>query len=37
VTVNQLQQLNQGDILKDSYTGNAEQDDYYYELSKVSR
>lgn len=37
VTVDQLQQLNEGDILKDAYTGNAEQDNYYYELFKVSR
>ncbi len=34
--INQLQQLNQGDILKSAYTGKAKQDDYYYELSKAN-
>lgn len=37
VTVDQLQQLNQGDILKEAYTGKSEQDDYYYNLSKADR
>ncbi len=34
LTVQQLQQLNQGDILKGPYTGNAATDDYYYDLVK---
>ncbi len=34
LSVQQLQQLSQGDILKTAYSGNAAQDDYYYNLSK---
>lgn len=37
VTVDQLQRINQGDILKSAYTGIAKQDDYYYNLSKADR
>lgn len=34
ITPGQLQRMDQGDILKGSYTGNAQQDDYYFVLSK---
>ncbi len=35
LTVKQLQQRNQGDILRVAYTGNPDQDNYYYALSKA--
>ena len=35
LTIPQLQERNQGDILRGAYTGNAEKDDYYYALSKA--
>lgn len=34
LTVQQLQQLNRGDILKGGFTGDTKQNDYYYELLK---
>ena len=37
VTVNQLQQLNQDDTLKEAYTGKLDQDSYHYNLSKADR
>ena len=34
LTVKKLQQRNQGNILRGAYTGNSDQDNYYYALSK---
>ncbi len=36
-TAPQLQQRNQGDILRSAYTGNPDQDNYYYALPKAQQ